>query len=454
VVRAIVGSAAVVPVWQRAGVRSTGPDEDQFTLAIEALRWLGSSALAAPAKKGLEPHVWAVGDFDPTSDWRFGEALGVPGLAVLRTTANDSEPLLSALMEAIAPATSARTDFVVAAVAGDESSPAAPRYGAGAVAIEVGSRPGIVLEGPPPWVPLPSSFTRTTSRFGSTPFLSIAEELFELVQDRGPGYETALPLSGGLASAKLSVRLQAPIAWKGAWTGVVPTIASPTAFTDPSPSVLRVSEGAYVPYPTYRENLPSRWRLEGERCAACHHIGFPVRGVCRQCGRSDRLAPYPFPRSELLVSASTVVQPGAQPTEFDPQVQKTGGYGVVIVELAPGLRATLQVTDHLGPALPIGSRVDTCLRRIYSMEGEWRYGLKAVARSGAPPVERAAPPSAAPFEKERPRRARRRSTLPVSRKVRGRPRKVPPRVARRRAPPARSRSMKRAKGLRSGPRRH
>lgn len=76
--------------------------------------------------------------------------------------------------------------------------------------------------------------------------------------------------------------------------------------------------------------------------------------------------------------ASTVIGPGGQPTEFDDQVAGSGAYGVVLVDLLPGVRVTLQVTDAKPGELPIGSRVATRLRRLYPMEGEWRYGRKAI----------------------------------------------------------------------------
>lgn len=76
--------------------------------------------------------------------------------------------------------------------------------------------------------------------------------------------------------------------------------------------------------------------------------------------------------------ASTTVGPGGQPTEFDDQVARSGPYGVVLVELAPGARVTLQVTDARPGELGVGARVGTSLRRLYPMEGEWRYGRKAV----------------------------------------------------------------------------
>jgi hypothetical protein len=51
----------------------------------------------------------------------------------------------------------------------------------------------------------------------------------------------------------------------------------------------------------------------------------------------------------------------------------------VLAEMAPGVRVTLQVTDHGPEPLSPGSRITTELRRLYPMEGEWRYGQKALA---------------------------------------------------------------------------
>jgi hypothetical protein len=55
---------------------------------------------------------------------------------------------------------------------------------------------------------------------------------------------------------------------------------------------------------------------------------------------------------------------------------------VVLAEFAPGVRLTLQVTDAGPDELRIGSRIGTRLRRLYPMEGEWRYGRKAVPLVG------------------------------------------------------------------------
>ena len=155
-------------------------------------------------------------------------------------------------------------------------------------------------------------------------------------------------------------------------------------FVDAPPAA--VSEGAYVPRARYLENLPSRWRLVAERCARCSSLTFPARGVCRSCSAREGLTEHPLPLDGGRVVATTTIGQGGQPTEFDLQVASLGDYGVVLVELAPGIRLTLQVTDGSSADLPIGARVSTRLRRLYPMDGEWRYGRKA-APFEAPPSD-------------------------------------------------------------------
>jgi uncharacterized OB-fold protein len=145
-----------------------------------------------------------------------------------------------------------------------------------------------------------------------------------------------------------------------------------------------VSQGAYVPRPRYVEGLAAHWNLAADRCGACGVLTFPPRGRCRSCGKTDSLARVRLDPDSGRVVASTRIGPGGQPTEFDDQVTHQGPYGVVLVELEGGARATLQVADHAEGPLPIGSRVRTELRRSYPMEGRWRYARKAVPLPTAP----------------------------------------------------------------------
>lgn len=151
-------------------------------------------------------------------------------------------------------------------------------------------------------------------------------------------------------------------------------------------SLETLSEGAYVPRARYLENLPSRWRLEAERCARCAFLTFPARGRCRSCGAEEGLSTESLPREGARVVAATTIGKGGQPTEFDAQVEALGEYSVVLAEFAPDVRLTLQVTDAAPGEVSIGAPIGTRLRRLYPMEGEWRYGRKAVplSTSGTP----------------------------------------------------------------------
>ena len=151
-------------------------------------------------------------------------------------------------------------------------------------------------------------------------------------------------------------------------------------------STARVSEGALLPWARYREGIPAHWRLEGARCEGCGRTTFPARGRCRGCGRSELLTVHRFPREDLPVVATTRIGPGAQPTEFDVEVAQRGAYQVVLVDLGPHARATLQATDPELGAISIGGTVETVLRRTYAIEGEWRYARKARPSPSATPA--------------------------------------------------------------------
>ena len=139
-----------------------------------------------------------------------------------------------------------------------------------------------------------------------------------------------------------------------------------------------VSQGAYVPRPTYLDSLPSRWRLTADRCGHCGSLTFPQRNRCRACGRGDRLAGEAMGAESARIEAITTVGAGGQPTEFDDQVAREGSYDVAVVELSEGMRGTFQLTDVVPGRSRPGDRVRFELRRLYRMDDEWRYGLKAV----------------------------------------------------------------------------
>jgi len=320
--------AVYVPRHSLEGQSVPSPDEDTFTMAVGAVEALGTGP-----HPPLPSRILLVGEFPPVVDWALPAYLGRP--VALERHPGDAAGLASAVRDAV-DGSGEPTTLVIAL---DRTGP----QGAQAVALRFGPHP---VSHVPDW----------TASLGFEGAAAVARAGLAKI-----GIGTDVATSGS----------PPPAAWGADRVA---------AFT--SVGLSQVSEGAYVPRPRYLENLPSRWRLEADRCAQCEKVTFPRRGVCRYCGRPDRLSPATLPRDGARVVAATVIGKGGQPTEFDPQVEALGGYGVVLAEFEPGVRLTLQVTDASPADVRIGDRVGTRLRRLYPMEGEWRYGRKAVPLPG------------------------------------------------------------------------
>ncbi len=338
--RRLIRAAAYFPSSTHEGVRVAAADEDLFTLLATALERLEP----AVGSSGPPTSIDLVAELPVAYDPAIEAAWGGP-VSIRRT-----QPGPEGLAHAVSAAESGTGgDVVVIAAEGpgfDASGSLSPRaVGAGAVAFRFTEGPGL----------------RPSERWRSGPssrsMLDLALELPRNASD-GVGVD-----------------------WMGDWTAD----RSTDTRTDPGPGgqyrappLSAVSEGAYIPRARYRESLPSRWRFLAGRCPRCSAVTFPARGACRSCGNREDLEPFALPRDDLEVIATTVIGPGGQPTEFDAQVESLGPYEVVLAELAPGARVTLQLTDAQPGTVRIDDRVDTCLRRLYAMEGEWRYGRKAV----------------------------------------------------------------------------
>ncbi|MGI0071939.1 MAG: Zn-ribbon domain-containing OB-fold protein [Thermoplasmata archaeon] len=340
--RTITHAAAYLPEGSTEGRRTAGPDEDGFTLAATALERLPEITGAAPPAQRLflVGELPSTGEADLTRLWggplrseRFGP--GEKGLrAALGAATDRALAAESVLLIAV--------DLAADAEALPNRAPPTGPDGAVAVRIETAEGPDVSALGDP------------SGRAGSIgPLIEYAAR------------ERAVRASG----------------WGGNWDPAPSPVRPGESRPHPRPilpPVGPVSQGAYVPRPSYLESIPSRWRLEAERCAPCGTLNFPARGRCRDCGMRDGLVRVRLDRDGGQVVAATTIGPGGQPTEFDEQVATAGPFQVVLVELAVGARATLQATDHFLGELTIGARVATRLRRLYPMEGEWRYGRKAI----------------------------------------------------------------------------
>jgi uncharacterized OB-fold protein len=345
-VRGIVRAAAYLPRGTSDGCRVVARDEDEFTLAAAALERLAEHDEDDP----MPVRLLLVGARSTDTEVNLARFWGAP-LRIERFPGG-FEGLRSALAATVDPV--------------------------------LGSDPVVVVG-----VDLPSRGTA-----GSSPPFSDAGVALEVGVDGAvdPKSIAASPTGAGLSTtAALFAHARAFVdAPRGTWVGdwganprEGPTRVAEPPETESGTAAGPVSQGAYVPHARYLESLPSRWTFAADTCAGCGALTFPARGRCRQCDRRDGLRTVHLPRDGGEVVASTRIGPGGQPTEFDDQVAASGPYGVVLVDLAPGVRATLSVTDSPDGTIAIGSRVATALRRLYRMEGEWRYGRKAMPRSTA-----------------------------------------------------------------------
>ena len=344
--RGLVNAAAYLSPGTSEGRRVAGPDEDGLTLAATAVERVSVNAGRTTDPISLE----LLGDYPTALEWAVPFFMGRPA-QIARSPATGAD-LVASLARAAAGAGGAAVVLVVEMP--ERSNPPSrpsttPGAGAAAFWFEEGRR---------------------------EPLTEILASLAPGPSALGTSFEAFRRAAGSPASA-----------WVGDWNAdsrsgraVDPQRIAPFIGL----STKAVSEGAYVPRPRYIENLPSRWRFVAERCGACGAVTFPAHGVCRSCGRFEDLQSFSLPRDGAEVVASTVIGSGGQPTEFDPQVAAFGSYQVVLVELAPNVRVTLQVSDADPGTVRIGDRVDTRLRRLYAMDGEWRHGRKAVPSVAGP----------------------------------------------------------------------
>lgn len=306
-------------------------DEDELTLAVSAIErlWEDGPPLGTPGR------ILLVGDLPPSADTDLPRFLG--GSAGVERHGTGTLAARAAFESAVDAGRGTEPCLVVAVEIGSRESDLTAEAADAAVAVWVADRPGPGIAHASSEGPAPRSAVEELARRAG-------------VEASGPGTPSPNDARTARASgAELPLRPGQP-----------------------------VSQGAYVPRPRYAEGLRSHWRFVGEQCGACGTLSFPTRGRCRNCGGTTSLTAVDLPRQGGEVVASTTVGPGGQPTEFDDQVARSGPYGVVLVELAPGARVTLQVTDARPGELGVGARVGTSLRRLYPMEGEWRYGRKAV----------------------------------------------------------------------------
>lgn len=332
----VIAASRAFFAGRRKGVAAPGPDEDLFTLGVATGELLEPTWRADPSSA---PRViWVSGDLTPKAAEDLPIALGVSSAAVLAAPEVGSLPAHSG----VAPGPN------------------------GVLWLQVGGRGT-----EPTGCATALLLTPPTGAAEGPPRVESVADLANLIHhlESGPSDPDHRP-----GPTKL-----------GEWADV-PSVSSGPSPGEPAaiePSLDAVSEGAYLSWPSYREGLSSRWRFAAERCSNCGHRTFPARGQCESCGERSKLEREELPRDKATVEAITTVHAGAQPSEFDFQVDRGGSYDVALIRPAPGVLITVQLTDSLPGALRVGDPVETCLRRLYPMEGHWRYGRKARPRKAA-----------------------------------------------------------------------
>ncbi len=136
-----------------------------------------------------------------------------------------------------------------------------------------------------------------------------------------------------------------------------------------------------ISMPAYERALVSKVTLSGGRCVNCEYLSFPPRGHCLGCGEDGLSVPVALPRSGTVYSAVTVHAevPGLP-----------GPYSLAIVELdGVPVRVLAHVTDSAPGSVAIGSRGSLRLRRVATREGIADYGygfspVSAAASEGSP----------------------------------------------------------------------
>lgn len=325
--RGVLRAAAYLPGFTDGRARRRAVDEDAFTMVATAVERLGP----LPSTAGPLPTV------------RLGDAHDVP-LELLSGFTDRT------LAEASGP--------------GGAAPPLLERLAGPVLVVGCHLAPGGAAESiAPP---------------GEAAFAVLVDELPASVRSLLPPDPATFALAE-LRSAAAAAASDLRDRWRGDWLADPSSGPSPLAvLAAPAPSTAHLSEGAYLPAATYRDGIASRWRFVGERCGVCSALSFPARGVCRRCGRGSALSPVELRREGLRTVAVTWIGPGGQPTEFDDQVAFTGAYGVALVELEEGARATVALADAPAGSFAIGTVVDSRLRRLYGIDGGWRYGRKAV----------------------------------------------------------------------------
>ena len=122
--------------------------------------------------------------------------------------------------------------------------------------------------------------------------------------------------------------------------------------------------------PRYWRESKYRYRLIGQKCAACGRTMFPRSGVCAVCG-SGNLEDVTLAQTGSVVTWTVVQNPPEGYQKYTP-------YVVALIELDDGVQVLSQLVDIEPRAVKPGMRVEAAFRRVKEdgASGIIEYGYK------------------------------------------------------------------------------
>jgi len=127
-----------------------------------------------------------------------------------------------------------------------------------------------------------------------------------------------------------------------------------------------------MPSPRYTREIPTRYRLEANRCVSCEKVVYPARLVCPACQGREFEPMRLSQRGKVITSTVVHVPPGAWLMEAP--------YAVAIIETPEGARLMAQVVDcdpkSVVPGMEVGLEFRLLKREGHS--GILCYGHKGV----------------------------------------------------------------------------
>jgi uncharacterized OB-fold protein len=130
-----------------------------------------------------------------------------------------------------------------------------------------------------------------------------------------------------------------------------------------------------MPSPRYWREIPSRYRLEASKCAACGKVSYPLRRVCPGC-RSEEHETIKLSHAARVITSTVVHVP---PGDFLMEAP----YALAVVETPEGARMMIQVVD-CDPAEVVAGLVVNLEFRLIRKEG--KGGILCYGHKGVPAV--------------------------------------------------------------------